>query len=819
MLAIIGLQIKCIKACCIDSVTLLFNHQNYFSIKKRLLLIVSLFLLIVVSCKKDAFDGQKEQIQSTDQSTSGQNWVSSGFNTGDACLENIPSEFVVPDQRAITKQVYDLLHYWSPSIGAYGKPIWEATVSSVDIASNTSINTVPLVDTVTEATITLFVIEFKGNTFTYRFFERSKLEENLELEFSEYEHEGVTGTLTSIEILEVFTGFDYALFCGIGTRDDESNCYNFNCGWWKKFLSGIGNFFGWLWANGVNPNASGDDAWPGNNVVSGGDGTWSGLPYVVPPGGGTEVGNIFTDEDIIHNYYNMICQWYEGYDPESEFNDIPASILPGGSYDELQAKKCCTLSVLQDGGNPMDNPVLADLLSVPGLFDNTIATWVCENGSPLDDSELEMVSVFVVMKTDECGDLAWRDFKQLYQWVVDQPSTSSLNRQEMANVICLIGMYSDTNIPNEDLLELILDNNCETDDPYTDNVKCFNDALVDYVINQFLDNENFSPMAQLAANTLEQIQQNSNGELTLAELIDVLNAFELYFDNPSANEEALVNTMRKNGINPLAANTHGDALIEETAPPAPPSSPTTPMTPAVFWQKTNSIRQNLKNQFPSQHERIDDLFACWVLGPALEEAALNSFGIPKNSKKVYTRTPDGWTNLYLIDGIPPTYFPVTIDQPVLIEIKGRFNSFSFDYSGQPGQLADYLLFLQANAYANNTICHGLYLVLPENVTLGQNIINDATLKNVPIFHSTVELVDNNVDNFRVKPLDVVNISSLDRSGHLFSFLSDGFFNWGISQMVEDKLAYDTTEIDFQKWADRFKNLVLIPNEPASCPED
>jgi hypothetical protein len=381
-------------------------------------------------------------------------------------------------------------------------------------------------------------------------------------------------------------------------------------------------------------------------------------------------------------------------------------------------------------------------------------------------------------------------------------------------LICLIEANDFGNIPDDVVYNLVSTNGCYADgflDP-----ECVDEVLVDYVITQFLDNENFSPEAQLTANTLQEIKLNSNGELTLSELIDVLNAFELYFDDPLGNGDELINAMFENGVNPLAINAQDDAIIEESAPPAPPAPPGTPMTPDVFWQKAGSIKQALLDKYPGKSSTINNFFPCRVLGPAMEEAVLNSLGIPKNTSTANSSIPDGWISFPVYDDLLPPSGGLASN---LIEVKGRFGS-SFDYSNQMTQLQNYLNYLQTNTFmANSTIAHGLYMILPDGVSLSSNVISLATSQNVPILLSGVELGSNNVNNFRVQDLEFINVSSLNRSRHLFSWLPDLAWEYAIKQRMRQKLSYQNTLIDFQKHANAFETSYLANNNTPDCPND
>jgi hypothetical protein len=371
-------------------------------------------------------------------------------------------------------------------------------------------------------------------------------------------------------------------------------------------------------------------------------------------------------------------------------------------------------------------------------------------------------------------------------------------------LLCLIQANDYGDVPDEVVYNLIQTNGCYVNG-YLD-LECVEEALVAYVLSQFLDNENYSQEAQLAANTLQQIQLNSGGELTATELLDILNAFELFFDNPIGNEEALVDAMLENGLNPLSTSTTLDALIEESAP-IPPSPPGTPMTPQVFWQKAGTIKQTLLNKYPNKTDKIDDMFPCRVMGPAFEEAGLASLGLPKNTVNVGGAIPDAMVNITMGGGEPPA----THQQPNIIELKCRLGS-TFDYSGQTNQLNAYLNYLQTNAFwSNTTIIHGLYLIVPDDVSIGQNIIDAANAKNVPLLVSSVSLGNNDVTQFKVNDLEFVK--------QMWYWLPDGFFAWTRKKGMKEKLDYEPAFIDFQKHANAFEQSHLIGNSNEGCPQD
>ena len=280
----------------------------------------------------------------------------------------------------------------------------------------------------------------------------------------------------------------------------------------------------------------------------------------------------------------------------------------------------------------------------------------------------------------------------------------------------------------------------------------------------------------------------------------------------------------ESNINLFATNASNTStitpLIADDAPNT--NSEWADLTPLKIWELAGPIKQDLKSRYPSQSSKIDDWFPCRVLGVAFERAVLNSLAIQNNTASLpgYSSIPDGLVTRKITD-FPNGQFWI----PNVIEVKGRFSTGPnpiFDYSGQQLQLQDYLNYLQGVAY-NSTLAHGLYLILPSGVTLGQNIVNQANAQNIPIFFSTVEQNKDIPNEIRVKPLDFVNVSNIDRSDLLFNFLPDFVVEIAVRRQFQNsnysnpKLRYINATLDIQQAANDFEVSYLIPNvTPLEC---
>ena len=322
-------------------------------------------------------------------------------------------------------------------------------------------------------------------------------------------------------------------------------------------------------------------------------------------------------------------------------------------------------------------------------------------------------------------------------------------------------------------------------------------------------------MGNQFADVLLTIKIASNSDFTNSEYNNMLEGFNDY--STSNDVDAFVDAFFDNGINPLATNT-SDAIITNSNP----NSPITLITPSEdmdrdkIWEHAGPIKQNLLNAYPALTTKINNLFTCAVLGKAFEEVALGSLGVPKNTQNFGGSIPDGnyFMTAYEIGG-------TTHSQPNFIEIKCHLANGDFDYSSNPSQLENYLNYIESNTYKGSTTIgsHSLHLVVPSGVSIGQNIINDCNSKNIPLFVSFTELGDNDLNNFRVIPFDIVNISNLNRSDHYFADFPDAF--WESSVRGNRKtfhLNFDYSAFDIQKHADAFETSYLIGNEDG-CPPD
>jgi hypothetical protein len=335
-------------------------------------------------------------------------------------------------------------------------------------------------------------------------------------------------------------------------------------------------------------------------------------------------------------------------------------------------------------------------------------------------------------------------------------------------------------------------------------------------IDVFLDAENRSEDAKKVVNILIDIANSTETPLTQQQFKELLDAFDLYFDDPENNAEQLFDALIEQNINPLAVDP-AHARLEGEYNEYDNSSGWGDYTVSNIWEVAGPIKQDLMNRYPDDDDEIEDFFTCKVIGLAFEEAVLASLGIPKNTTYYNGRVPDGKVDDFISDNF--TAYP----QPFFIEVKARLGS-TFDYSGtQPwAQFTAYLAYLEAHAYADNTISHGLNLILPAGVSLAQTVKDAASAKNVPLYVSYVELKNNDISQFRVKAPELVNFSNLDYSGHLIFGWSPGpVVKYFAERMKREKigLKFQPVLIDFQKHADKFEMSHLIGFEPPNCPPD
>lgn len=331
-----------------------------------------------------------------------------------------------------------------------------------------------------------------------------------------------------------------------------------------------------------------------------------------------------------------------------------------------------------------------------------------------------------------------------------------------------------------------------------------------------LTHENNSTDAKAIAEVLVDISIE-NEVITDEQVIGLTDQFDVYLDNPEGNAENLVDYFFDHGLNPLLVNP-GDAfldnnLTDETTFPS--GINWQDFTASKVWELAGVYKTNLLNTYLTQQDKIEQLFPCRVLGPAFEDAVLNSFNVPSNTTNYEGAVPDGVFHNYTVS-LPFSF----VEQPVFIEVKGRFgNDPVFDYSGQMQQFNRYIEYLQSEVPTNNTILHGLYLVLPAGKTVSQGIVNQATQKNVPLFFSQVQLDPHDGNKVQVKNMEILNLEGLNRQGHMFSFLPDNFYRWGMRQLFKRRLAYQKATFNLQYYSQQFENSFLIGNQPPTCPEE
>jgi len=79
------------------------------------------------------------------------------------------------------------------------------------------------------------------------------------------------------------------------------------------------------------------------------------------------------------------------------------------------------------------------------------------------------------------------------------------------------------------------------------------------------------------------------------------------------------------------------------------------------------------------------------------------------------------------------------------------------------------------------------------------------------------LKNDDINQFRVKVPEFINISTLNRNGQMFSFLRDSFFIWAKRKHLERYFDYAKVPIDFQGHANAFEISRLIGNQLPDCP--
>lgn len=355
------------------------------------------------------------------------------------------------------------------------------------------------------------------------------------------------------------------------------------------------------------------------------------------------------------------------------------------------------------------------------------------------------------------------------------------------------------------------------------NASDFTSTLAYKVFSFLEDHDDESSDNKFLINQILSLDEQYLSQNLKKEFVDAL---DLFFDAPD-NLQSLdnfIDFLDLKNINGLAVFEENVVQDYDFAPDSDWPGSWENYTPSKIWSIAGPIKTALKNAYPNQKSKIDNFFACRVLGPALEKAVLGSLNIPKNNSAlpISGKIPDGLAYTGLLDPLFPNNSVPNI--PRIVEVKGRFSvspNANFDYSNQMAQFQGYLQDLtQYNPVSQSIVLHSLTLILPSGILIDEeNIINQCTANNVPIFTSNIEVDTGNPNEIFVNRIMLLNdIGELDRSGHLFSFLPDNVFEHLLEKHHSGSLNmnppfdYDSFIIDFQEAANAFEISYLIPNQ-------
>lgn|GEM_PF-5951430 len=312
-----------------------------------------------------------------------------------------------------------------------------------------------------------------------------------------------------------------------------------------------------------------------------------------------------------------------------------------------------------------------------------------------------------------------------------------------------------------------------------------------------------------------------------------------YFNDPT-NEEEIINMynfFRLHNISPFDFSP-----FTKSDRPLPPLSTNS----NVGWQDFNgsefydmnasgSYRQALRDQYVGNTTAlnlINGLWACRVLGPALERASLSSIGLsPENNTDPpgFSKFPDGYaTERFILNGV------LINEQPTFVEVKGRFavsTPLVYNYNGTQQQIDQFQAYRDYLSSSTNTFCpsnsasHGLYMILPDNVSLGQStVIEPCSNQNIPLYRSGVQRRIDTPDIFRVKSPELLNIADIDYSKHMFSDWGDFIYKFvfensllatisGLNNPLETIVPYPLVVSNFEQ-------SYLVGTSPPECdPEE
>ncbi len=121
-----------------------------------------------------------------------------------------------------------------------------------------------------------------------------------------------------------------------------------------------------------------------------------------------------TDQQALDNYEYEKCQWYQSL----EDGEVTQNQIPGG-FNQQQADLCNALEQLQF----LSIPHQAWLINNPETF-GVVATWVLAN-LPIDSEEAQMLSTYLTLLSSGQTTLPFRDFRSL--WVKVQQLQEELD--------------------------------------------------------------------------------------------------------------------------------------------------------------------------------------------------------------------------------------------------------------------------------------------------------------------------------------------------------------------------------------------------------
>ena len=308
--------------------------------------------------------------------------------------------------------------------------------------------------------------------------------------------------------------------------------------------------------------------------------------------------------------------------------------------------------------------------------------------------------------------------------------------------------------------------------------------------------------------------------------IALIQGIDVYFDSPNDENsvEQLFYVFEDNDIDFLAP-VNSKAI---SAPPTPDDwelptideTITEPFDAAKFWEIAGPIKTDFLNQYPEKTAIINDLFVCRVGGIPLENMALASLGVPKNTTTItgggYSAIPDAMLYGWVLDGL------LLHEQPIISDVKGRFSaSDPTFYFSNTSQYSAFRYYVEENSYLpHSTLSHGIYLIFPYGVEPSEDVINLASNQNIPLYVSWTFIDENDPERARVDLPVLKNLDGLNRGSLLFDFLPDSFFEWGMPRNLikNNDLKFQEAELSIQDGADNFESSWLQNDNGDECPD-